>query len=85
MALTCPTGFDVERLREEVRSTYERVANDPDGVYHFHRGPDYAVEYLGYDRAELEALPAEATASFAGVGNQLRQSPPVDQTLFLAK
>jgi arsenite methyltransferase len=75
MALTCPTGFDVDTMRSAVRATYERVAQDPEGVYHFHRGLDYAVEYLGYDRAELEALPVEATESFAGVGNPHRIGP----------
>ena len=72
MALTHPTGFDVTRMREEVREMYERVASDPEGVYHFHCGLDYAVDFLAYDRAELEALPSEATASFAGVGNPHR-------------
>jgi arsenite methyltransferase len=69
MALSCPTGFDVELLRNEVRATYSRVATEPDGDYHFNRGVDYAVELLSYNRSALEALPAEATASFAGVGN----------------
>lgn len=48
---------------------YSRVAADPDGEFHFHRGPEYAATRLGYDPAELMALPAEVTASFAGVGN----------------
>jgi len=69
MALTCPIDLDTIRLRQEVRAMYSRVATDPGGDYHFHRGPDYAVGWLGYERAELDALPAESTASFAGVGN----------------
>ena len=48
---------------------YARVATDPSGDFHFHRGPKYAVELLGYDAAELAALPASATESFAGVAN----------------
>lgn len=72
MALKCPTGFAVDHMRSEVRATYERVALDPDGIYHFHRGLDYAVEYLGYDRDALESLPGTATASFAGVANPHR-------------
>lgn len=48
---------------------YARVAADPEGEFHFHRGPAYAVERLGYDAAELAALPASVTASFAGIGN----------------
>ena len=38
MAYTCPVGFDVDRLRAEVLATYERVARDPGGDFHFHRG-----------------------------------------------
>jgi ubiquinone/menaquinone biosynthesis C-methylase UbiE len=72
MAATCPAGFDVDYLREQVRATYDRVAREPDGEFHFHRGPDYACDYLGYDRAELRALPAHCTLGFAGVGNPLR-------------
>jgi arsenite methyltransferase len=75
MALTCPTGFDIKSMRTAVRSTYENVARAPDETYHFHRGLDYAVEYLGYERALLEELPAQATASFAGVGNPHRIGP----------
>lgn len=48
---------------------YSRVAAAPEGAFHFHRGPDYAAARLGYDSAELAALPADVTASFAGVGN----------------
>jgi len=75
MAVTCPVGFDVDRLREQVLATYERVARDPHGDFHFHRGPRYAVEYLNYDPAELARLPDESTARFAGVGNPLRVGP----------
>ena len=75
MALTCPVGFDVSRLRSQVLATYERVARDPEGDFHFHRGARYAVEYLKYDAAELAALPPECTARFAGVGNPLRIGP----------
>ncbi len=71
MAITAPSGFDVARLRDAIRTTYERVARDPSGAFHFHRGHAYAVERLGYDDAELAALPRESTARFAGVGNPL--------------
>ncbi len=37
--------------------------------YHFHRGPDYARDFLGYDPAELAALPPISVDRFAGVGN----------------
>src|SRR3954467_11490467 len=71
MAATCPIDFDVASLRESVRAVYTRVAADPTSEFHFHRGLDYAVERLGYDRRELEALPRTATSRFAGVGNPL--------------
>jgi hypothetical protein len=50
---------------------YERVATEPEGDFHFHRGPAYAAGLLGYDPTELAALPEGSTASFAGVGNPL--------------
>ena len=75
MATTAPEGFDIAQLREAIRVTYESVAADPSGAFHFHRGSDYAVKYLGYDAAELAALPAEATARFAGVGNPVSLGP----------
>jgi ubiquinone/menaquinone biosynthesis C-methylase UbiE len=75
MAATCPIGFDATRLRQEVLATYERVAREPEGDFHFHRGTDYAAEYLSYERSELASLPLLATARFAGVGNPLRIGP----------
>lgn len=69
MSLSCPIDLDVARLRDEVRSMYARVAADPAGEFHFHRGPAYAAERLGYDASELARLPASVTASFAGIGN----------------
>jgi len=75
MAITCPTGFDVARLRAGVSTVYERVADAPDGDFHFHRGPGYAARLLGYDADELASLPDGATRSFAGVGNPHRLGP----------
>jgi SAM-dependent methyltransferase len=72
MAVTCPIGFDTKKLRDEVSQMYARVARDPAGEFHFHRGPRYAAEWLAYDAAELAHLPALATASFAGVANPHR-------------
>jgi SAM-dependent methyltransferase len=69
MATSCPIGFDVDQLRREVSFIYARVAEDPNGDFHFHRGPAYAAELLGYDATELAAIPATTSASFAGVGN----------------
>jgi SAM-dependent methyltransferase len=69
MAASCPVGFDTKRLRDEVTLVYARVAESPDGDFHFHRGPGYAAEFLGYDAEELRSLPGRSTAAFAGVGN----------------
>jgi len=69
MALACPVDLDTARLRAEIKGLYSRVAIAPDGDFHFHRGPRYAAEYLGYDFSELAALPEPVTASFAGIGN----------------
>jgi len=74
MALICPTDFDQGFLRDQVRATYEAVADNPQGEFHFHRGPVYAAQYLGYDAAELGRLPVLATARFAGVGNPIAMS-----------
>ena len=69
MALACPVELNTQQLRSEVSNIYARVASHPDDKFHFHRGPVYAAEFLGYAAQELAALPPEATASFAGVGN----------------
>jgi len=75
MAITCPVDLDTRQLRFEVSNIYSRVVAEPDGKFHFHRGPAYAAEYLGYDAAELAALPAETTAPFAGIANPHRIGP----------
>ena len=46
------------------------MARDPAGERKFPVGPDSAKR-LGYDAAEINALPPRATESFAGVGNPL--------------
>src|SRR5262249_19230255 len=72
MAIVCPVDLDTLRLRAEIESIYRRVATEPWGDFHFHRGPTYAAEMLGYDAAALVRLPADSTASFAGVANPHR-------------
>jgi arsenite methyltransferase len=69
VAIVCPVDLDTQMLRAEVSRVYSRVVADPDADFHFHRGPAYAAEFLGYDPAELAALPAGCTASFAGIAN----------------
>jgi arsenite methyltransferase len=75
MAITCPVDLDTLTLRQEIQSIYARVAAAPSGDFHFHCGPGYAAELLGYDAQALAALPAESTASFAGVANPHRIAP----------
>jgi arsenite methyltransferase len=60
---------DGERLEAAVKDMYRQVANG-DGELHFEVGRDLA-EHLGYDPSLLDAIPAEAVASFAGVGHHL--------------
>jgi SAM-dependent methyltransferase len=75
MAIACPVDLDTLKLRAEIQSIYARVATDPSGAFHFHRGPAYAADMLGYDADALAALPARTTASFAGVANPHRIGP----------
>jgi arsenite methyltransferase len=72
MAASCPRGFDIARLRKQVSQTYDRLAREPSGNFHFHRGPEYASRMLRYNPDELATIPAECTASFSGVGNPPR-------------
>ena len=69
MPIACPVDLDTLKLRAEIQSIYARVAADPSGEFHFHRGPDMPRHRLGYDAAELAKLPRAVTESFAGVGN----------------
>ncbi|HEY2601004.1 MAG TPA: methyltransferase domain-containing protein [Thermoleophilaceae bacterium] len=61
---------DGERLEAEVKEMYRRVAREDEAALHFQVGRDLA-EHLGYTPALLDAIPAEAAASFAGVGYHL--------------
>ncbi len=68
----CPLVLDTIYLNRQVRAMYERVARAPASGFHFHTGAGYAVRQLGYDAAELAALPDASTERFSGVGNPLR-------------
>jgi arsenite methyltransferase len=65
---------DAIALREEVKSKYRAVAVDPHGTYHFHTGRPLARR-LGYDEADVAALPDNAVEAFAGVGNPFSLAP----------
>ncbi len=59
---------DRDELRRFVSEKYTDVANDPEQGFHFHTGRPLAA-MLGYDLAEVDALPAPIVESFAGTGN----------------
>jgi arsenite methyltransferase len=61
---------DGERLETEVKEMYRHVARGDDAELHFEVGRPVA-EHLGYPHGLLDAIPAEALASFAGVGHHL--------------
>lgn len=68
--------LDITRLREAIQDIYSDVARDPKKGYHFHTGPEYAVERLGYSGEALAELPDSVTGPFAGVGNPLTLGRP---------
>ena len=61
---------DRERLEAEVKAMYRHVARGEEAELHFEVGRGLA-EHLGYPGRLLDAIPAEALASFAGVGHHL--------------
>ncbi len=67
---------DASQLRVEIQKVYSEVVRDPKKGYHFHTGPEYAAERLGYSAAALAELPDSVTGPFAGVGNPLSIGMP---------
>src|SRR5919197_6532828 len=61
---------DGDHLEAEVKNMYRRVAREEDAELHFELGRPLA-EHLGYPPDLLGAIPADAVASFAGVGYHL--------------
>src|SRR5687768_8431729 len=61
---------DGERLEAAVKDMYRHVARGEEAELHFEVGRNLA-EHLGYPGELLDAIPAEALASFAGVGHHL--------------
>lgn len=70
MQLDATSLIDVEHLEAEVTAMYRQVARGDDGDLHFEIGRPLA-EHLGYPARLLDAIPADALASFAGVGHPL--------------
>jgi arsenite methyltransferase len=63
-------SLDTKDLEARVRQMYSEVAENPHQEFHFETGRPLA-ERLGYLPGELDAIPAEAIDSFAGVGYYL--------------
>jgi arsenite methyltransferase len=65
--MTTSKAFDPKELETKVKAMYRSVAENPHGDFHFEMGRAMA-ERLGYPAAELDPVPEQAIASFAGVG-----------------
>jgi ubiquinone/menaquinone biosynthesis C-methylase UbiE len=61
---------DANELEVKVKEMYGQVAREEEAALHFEVGRGLA-EHLGYPSDLLDAIPAEALASFAGVGYHL--------------
>ena len=81
---TANRSLDVAALEIKVKSMYRSVALEPEGEFHFEMGRPLA-ERLGYSPTELDMIPSEAIASFAGVGHffDLAEPRPGDKVVDL--
>ena len=66
-ATTITKKVDAAELEQKVKKMYREVALNPKGEYHFEMGRGLA-EKLGYEKNDLDRIPASAIDSFAGVG-----------------
>lgn len=66
--------IDVSVLRAEIRKTYARVSESPDGDFIFPTGRAWAAD-LGYPPDLLARVPESAAESFAGVANPFALGP----------
>ncbi|MDH5649304.1 MAG: methyltransferase domain-containing protein [Gammaproteobacteria bacterium] len=65
------TQFSRENIFDAVMKMYTDVAQKPEMGFHFPTGRP-ACEFLGYPAEQLDAIPATAIESFAGVGYPFR-------------
>ncbi len=63
-----------EEIRQMTRARFSRIAGDPSSEKRFPVGPESAKR-LGYNPAEIDALPRSVTESFAGVGCTIALGP----------
>ena len=68
MENTITKKLNTTELERKVKQMYGDVALNPKGEYHFEMGRGLA-EKLGYQRTDLDRIPAAAIESFAGVGH----------------
>jgi arsenite methyltransferase len=68
--VTVSAQLDTAELTRQVKALYAKVAEQPQADYHFPLGRPLAAR-LGYPADLLDRIPAEALASFAGVGYAL--------------
>lgn len=64
----------VNEIKDKIRQRFVKVAICPTAPQRHPHGPASAKK-LGYDAAEIDALPAVVVESFAGVGNPLGLHP----------
>ncbi len=67
MDTTTTKKVDAAELEQKVKKMYSDVALNPKGEYHFEMGRGLA-EKLGYEKNDLDRIPAASIESFAGVG-----------------
>ena len=67
MQTTFTKKLDASELELKVKKMYSDVALNPKGEYHFEMGRGLA-EKMGYEKNDLDRIPAAAIDSFAGVG-----------------
>src|SRR5881392_434771 len=68
--MSAPAQLDTADLVRQVKALYRQVAQQPTAAFHFPLGRPLA-QRLGYPAELLDAVPADALASFAGVGYAL--------------
>src|SRR5450631_1420141 len=64
-----------DNLRASVIGRFSRIATTPNQERKFPVGPESAKK-LGYEPAEVDALPSAVTESFCGVGNPFSLGGP---------
>lgn len=66
---------DAAGVHEAIQDKYRSVASNPDAQYHFFTGRT-AADHIGYPAKELDELPEDVVAAFAGVANPFHWGLP---------